>query len=289
MLKKVLRKVWIWFLLSLDKVSPKLATKASHYRKTGKWLDLKKPKDFNEKLQWLKFNEDNCLKSRLADKFLAYKYVENICGSRILNNLLAVYDSPQEIIWNDLPKKFAIKCTHGCGYNIVTRDKESLNKDEVFDALTVWMGDKYGRNKLEYHYDSIVPKIIVEDYIEDSFGFLPRDYKVYCFNGKARLVLVCSERDGDLRLDFFDLNWNRLDIGHKKNESEKIIEKPRSLEGMVKHSELLAKEFRFVRIDFYDKDGEPIFGEFTFTPAANMANYYNEYGLRYLGELLKLD
>jgi hypothetical protein len=288
MMKNAFRKIWSWFILFLDKMSPKLATKFLHYRVTGSWPNLNPPKDFNEKLQWLKLNEDNHLKARLADKFSVYKHVEDVCGKKILNNLLAVYDSSQEIIWDDLPKKFAIKCTHGAGYNIVTRDKESLNKNEVSDALTTWMEEKFGRRSLEYHYDLIVPKIIVEDYIEDAFGFLPRDYKIYCFNGKAKLVLVCSERDEGLKLDFFDLDWNRLDIGHKINESEKVLERPRCLEEMVKYSELLAKDFCFVRIDFYDRDGAPVFGEFTFTPAANMANYYNEYGLRYLGELLKL-
>lgn len=284
-----IRKLWRIFILSINKLSPVFATKILHYRITGQWVNLKNPRDFNEKLQWIKLNEDNRVKADLADKFLAYKYVESKCGKSILNNLIAVYDNPTEIDWSMMPEKVAIKCTHGCGYNIVTKDKSLLDKGSVERKLTKWMGEKFGREGLEYHYDFIVPRVIVEEYIEDSHGLLPRDYKVYCFNGKAKLVLVCSDRDEGLKLDFFDLDWNRLNIGLKKNESEKDILRPGCLDEMVKYAEILASGFRFVRIDFYDKDGSAIFGEFTFTPARNMASYYNEFGLKYLGELLELN
>ena len=117
---------------------------------------------------------------------------------------------------------------------------------------------------------------------------LPLDYKVYCFNGEPKLVLVCSERESDLKLDFFDLDWKRLNIGHKSKESDKELVKPSCLNEMIKNARELSKPFAFVRIDFYDKDGVAILGEFTFTPAANTAKYYNDFGQKYLGDLLTL-
>lgn len=276
------------FLNAVNSVSPKTATKILHYKKTGKLLDLNNPTLFNDKLQWLKLYENNNLVTICADKYEVYNYVSKNGNPNILNKLLAVYESTDEIDWDKLPDKFAIKCNHGCGYNIVTSNKLELNKEDVFYQLNKWLKRSYGKAHLEYHYDRIKPKIIIEEYIENKAGLLPLDYKIYCFNGKPELVLVCSERENKLKLDFFDLNWERLNIGHKFNESDKELVKPSCFDEMIKNAEELSKPFAFVRIDFYDKDGVAILGEFTFTPAANTAKYYNDFGQKYLGDLLTL-
>jgi hypothetical protein len=57
---------------------------------------------------------------------------------------------------------------------------------------------------------------------------------------------------------------------------------------MIKYAEILAKPFPFVRIDFYDYNGKPILGEMTFTPGACIGRNYNETGIKYFGEMLKL-
>ncbi len=287
-LKKIRHLLWKNSINSINSLSPTIATKIMHYKNTGENLNLKHPTKFNHKLQWLKLYWNDPLVTDYADKYEMYNQVKTNGDPQILNNLLAVYESTEEICWEDLPDKFALKCTHGCGYNIVTQDKSQLNKKEVFRQLSKWMNESFGEYNLEYHYDRIKPRIILEEYIETDKGLLPLDYKIYCFDGVAKLVLVCSEREDDLKLDFFDLSWNRLNIGHKKDESDKKIEKPNCFDEMVKHAESLAKPFPFVRVDFYDKDGVPILGELTFTPAANMALYYNDYGQEYLGSLLTL-
>lgn len=287
-IKSSYHSAFSFFVRLIDKASPVLATKLLHLKTTGRWINLKEPKDFNEKLQWLKFNEDQHLKALCADKYKVYKYIEKKHDPSILNRLIAVYDDPSEIDWDILPERLAIKCTHGCGYNIVTKNKNELDRSEVEEKLNKWLGEKFGRKMLEPHYDLNEPRIIIEDYIEDKSGCLPVDYKIYCFSGKAKLVLVCSEREDSLKLDFFDLDWNRLNIGHKENESSNIINKPSCFGEMIKHAEAIAKPFTFVRVDFYDKDGLPVFGELTFTPAANMATYYNDYGLELLGGMMDI-
>ncbi|RJF37999.1 ATP-grasp fold amidoligase family protein [Pseudoalteromonas gelatinilytica] len=284
----LLSRVFRVVLRLVNGISPVLATKILHYKVTGKHLDLDNPVDFNSKLQWLKLFDKNEFVKMCADKYQMYKYVESKNASGILNNLVAVYDKPEEIDWDNLPEKVAIKCTHGCGYNIVTKKSSLLHKEKVIKKLSEWLKEDFGLVNLEYQYSKIKPRIIIEEYIENKKGELPIDYKIYCFDGVAKLVLVCSERDTDLRLDFFDLNWNRLNIGHPKNESKEEPIPPACFNEMIQYAELLSKDFKFVRIDFYDNDGKPILGEFTFTPAANMATYYNEFGLRKLGGYIKI-
>ncbi|PMR76983.1 ATP-grasp fold amidoligase family protein [Billgrantia endophytica] len=287
-LRKPCRLTWRYILSGVYKVSPVTATRLLCFQKTGKIIDIKNPRDFNEKLQWLNLYWDDPLRSVCADKHRVREYAERQGCARILKKLIAVYDSVDDIAWSDLPGKFALKCTHGCGYNIVPADKETLDQEEVKAKLRKWMGERFGRKNLEFHYDKITPRIILEEYIEGEGGDLPRDYNVYCFNGVARIVEVWTEKEGEEWQDIFDLDWQRLDIGCKKS-FERPVERPGCLDEMIRYAQLLASPFPFVRVDFYEKNGEPILAEMTFTPGANMSiDYYTPYGLEYLGNMLEL-
>jgi hypothetical protein len=101
-----------------------------------------------------------------------------------------------------------------------------------------------------------------------------------------KLVLVCTERESKLKLSFFDLDWNPLNIGVEPCNTE--IKMPISFALMLEASEKLTQGFPFVRVDFYQYGDKPIFGEMTFTPAACVAKYYNEYGQKILGEMLNI-
>lgn len=286
--RKSKRAVWHSMLNAINDVSPVMAAQLLYFRRTGKYLNVNRPRDFNEKLQWLKIYWDDPLKTICADKYQMHQYVASQGCGNILNNLLAVYDSPDEIVWDELPEKFVLKCTHGCGYNIVIRHKHELDPAAVRRQLWKWMGERFGRKSLEPHYDRITPRIILEPYIENSAGVLPMDYKIFCFNGAAKLVSVCSERERELRVDFFDLDWNKLPISFEELQRDTPPERPECLEEMLVYAEKLAQPFPFVRVDFYDKDGAPILGELTFTPNSSMSIRLNGHGLRYLGDLLEL-
>lgn len=287
---KVLKSVYKQFKCLMTRVSPELTSKIIYRVSTGKKLDLNNPQDFNQKIMWLKLRTyyKNDLVTMCADKYAVRKFIEESGCSEILNELLYVYDGVDEIDWEKLPKKFALKCNHGCGYNIICTNKETEDRMAVFDKLSKWMKEDYYLENAEVNYQFIEKKIICEKYIETDAGILPNDYKIYCFNGEPKLALVCCDRSTKLKLAFVDLEWNVLDIGKEKVADMEEIRKPDSFEKMVEYSRRLSKGFPFVRVDFYDVDGKIIFGEMTFTPAGGIAPYYNEYGLKYLSELLEI-
>lgn len=288
MIKKFFRPLWRFGIELIDRISPVTATRLLHHRTTGKALNLRNPVDFNEKLQWLKLYWREPLVAVCADKYEVHNYVEKLGCGEILNRLIGVYDAADQINWETLPERFVIKCTHGSGYNIIVPDKSQLDREQAKRKLDLWMQEKFGRKSLEYHYDKIRPRIIIEDFIENAVGKLPLDYKIYCFNGKARLIQVCSDREIELREDFLDMEWKPLEIGRRKT-SVTPLETPDCLPQMIRYAQTLARPFPFVRVDFYDKDGSPILGEMTFTPGSNMSvDCYNEKGLEYLGELMEL-
>ena len=274
----------------LCKISPELISKIMYEQTQNKKLDLKNPKLFNEKLMYLKLNDyyKNDLIIKCSDKYRVREYICEKKCEEILNELYGVYDKPKEIDWDNLPEKFVLKCTHGCGFNIICDNKQKLDKKDAIKKLTRWEKEKFGYETGEIHYTYIKPKIICEEYLETEDGLLPNDYKIYCFNGKPELVLVCTERNTKLRLNFLDLNWNEIDIGTENFKSDKSPKKPDNFDDMVEYARRLSQPFKFVRVDFYNCNGKVIFGELTFTPAGCCAQYYNDKGSRLLGDMLKI-
>lgn len=280
--------VWRKFKAALITVSPETAYKLFTRIFMKRKLNVKNPQTFNEKIVWLMLHtyRDNPLVTMCVDKYKVREYLKQKGCGEILNPMLGVWDLPEEIPWESLPQKFAMKCNHGCQYNIICTNKDKLDWREAYRSLYSWLKEDCWKVYGELNYKGIEKKIICEKYIETPNGVLPNDYKIYCFNGVPRLVLCCSERRTKLRLEWYDLDWKPLNIGAEINEM--TAQKPVYLKQMIHYARILSRDFPYVRVDFYDGQNGPIFGEMTFTPAAGIARYYSKEGDIWLGSLLEL-
>ncbi len=291
MIKKIYKQIRNYYFSMLGKFFPTYLSKKIYYKTQHKKLNLKNPKEFNEKLMFLKLNDykNNQLVIDCADKYKVREFVTEHGLSNILNELYFIYDYPEQIEWDKLPNKFVLKWNFGCGFNIICKDKMKLSENEVVKKMKQWRKKSFGYETAELHYTKIKPRIICEKLIETNDGELPNDYKVYCFNGRAKAILVCSERDKKLKLNIFDCQWNQIEnIIKPEFRSKKHFQKPKNLNKMIEYAEILAEKFKFVRVDFYNDEGRIIFGEMTFTPAACNANYYSRDGDKKLGDWLKI-
>ena len=120
------------------------------------------------------------------------------------------------------------------------------------------------------HYKKIDKKIICEKYLEDDKESVIPDYKVYCFNGIPKAILVMHNRGYGIKSEFFDVNWNKLENTNKYKDVDYNTEKPKCLNDLIEYSRILSHDFPFVRCDFYIVNGKVIFGELTFTPAGGL-------------------
>lgn len=254
--------------------SPEFCAKAHYFIKFKKKLNLRNPSTFNEKIQWLKFNEfSNDIYTLCADKYKVREYVSSKGCGEILNELYGVYDNPQSIDYDALPEKFALKCNHGAGYNIICDDKSSLDIEKTNKQLHYWLKQDFSTLFIEPQYKKIERKILCEKYIENERGGFPDDYKFYCFNGKPYAVMVCKEREkGTPKFYYFDMNWSPLpfeDTIELINNND-YPEMPDGFKKMREYATKLASDFKFVRADFYLLNSNVIFGELTFTPSAGL-------------------
>lgn len=258
-----------------------------YYAHFGKKLDLKNPKTFNEKLQWLKLYDRNPEYTRMVDKYEAKQYVAEKIGEEYIIPTLGVWDDPDQIDFDALPDQFVLKCTHESGGLVICRDKSKLNIEGAKEKLKKRLKFKYFYWGREWPYKNVKPRIVAEQYMADNL----RDYKLFCFNGVPRLTLVCSQRftaDG-LKEDFYDEAWNHMDVQRPTHGNAIFpIERPKQHELMKKLAAKLSEKLPFARIDFYEINEKVYFGEITFYPASGFEGFKpDEWDLK-LGEWIKL-
>lgn len=252
------------------------------YKKNlGKELDLNNPKSFNEKVQWLKLYDSTPEKAYLADKLKCRKWVEDKIGPQYLIPLIRMRGHTgggakriDEIDFFELPNSFVLKTNHGSSTNIIVKDKGKLNLKEARMKMNRWISSNYGFNQgFELHYGMIQPRVFCEKYMGENLN----DYKFFCFDGKPDFIWVDVGRYTNHCRNIYDLEWNELPfiIGRFKRVA---VDRPKTLELMIKLAGELSAGFSFVRVDFYEIEGKVYFGEMTFTSSSGREKFYpNEY------------
>lgn len=234
-----------------------------YYNKTGKKLNLDTPKTFNEKVNWLKLNWYDPIATDCVDKYKVRKVVEEKDYGHLLNELYAVYDSPEDIEWDNLPEEYILKTNNGCGGHVIKRKGQEVDKKQAVKQFKKGMHENYAVYSCEWPYEKVEPKVICERLLSQD-GHLPYDYKFFCVDGKVKFLFVATGRGVDTRFDFFDTEFNHIDVMQHYKNAETPVEKPKNFEKMIETAENLSKGFPFVRVDFYNINGQIIFGEYTF-------------------------
>jgi len=254
---------------------------ARRYRQIhGVFPNLFFPSTFNEKVLARSLFDTRPILRQFADKYAVRDYVSKRLGPDVLPELYCVTRSPRDIPWGRLPGSFAVKPTHGAGWVRLVRDKATLDKTELTRQCEYWLSQNFYRQYRERIYKDIVPRILVEELIDDGGLAAPTDYKFMVFHGRVEMVSVIVDRFVNTQGYFLDRDWNMLGAGLAAIAEDstpapqaKDIPKPPHLEEMIRAAEILAKGMDFVRADFYDTPKKIYFGELTTTPGAGLAQY----------------
>lgn len=234
----------------------------------GKWPNLKKPTTYNEKLQWLKLYNRKPEYINLVDKYKVRQYVANKVGDEILIPLLGVWDSFDEIDFSVLPSKFVLKCTHDSGSVLLCNNKQDFDFELAKKKLDKSMQKNYFWYSREWPYKNVKPRIIAESFMVDESGYELKDYKFFCFDGVPKALFIATDRaviGQETKFDFYDMNFNHLDIINGHVNSNKRISCPKSFEKMKEISSKLSEGIPHVRVDLYEINGHIYFGEMTFS------------------------
>lgn len=234
-------------------------------------LDLKNPRTFNEKLQWLKlyYYPQNDLAVKCTDKYRVREYIKDKGYENTLVPLLGAWDNVEDIDWDSLPNKFVLKCNHGCAYNIVCNDKTEFDRIKAKKQLNTWLKEDFGAFNIEPHYSNIKKhKITCEEFLGDNLV----DYKFFCFNGIPKFIYVSSDliHDRQAKIGFFNIEGSKINLKRDDYASIEKIELPSFYNEILEMASKLCKDFPFVRVDFFVTKNKYYFAELTFTPSACM-------------------
>lgn len=256
----------------------------------GRFPNLDNPKSLNEKMQWMRFNYHDPLMTKCVDKVTFKDYIKETIGSEYVVPLYGVWTNVNDINFDDLPKKFAIKSNWGWGdlQNILVKNKNSLNKHRCKAMLSNWLKpwNNYYYQSFEWDSKDIEPKILAEELLEPSCGEII-DYKFYCYNGQCRHFLICKDRKTKTKYINYDMDGNCIKLSPNSFITNQKFIKTEAFSHMLELAEKLAKPFPLVRVDFYDVDGRIYVGELTFSPGGGFNTYYEKWDNK-LGEYLEL-
>jgi len=242
----------------------------------GYCLNLRSPKTFNEKLQWLKLYNRKPEYTRMVDKYEAKKIAETILGKDYIIPTLGIWDRFENIDFDMLPERFVLKTTNGGGGGgvVICKDKNNLDKAVCEKRLNVSMRASIYRHLKEWPYKNVKPRILAERFMVDENGEL-RDYKFYCFNGEPKVFLVASERFSGHRtyFDYFDMDGNHLPFTQGGLNNPVTPTLPSTFDEMKRVAGKLSKGIPHVRIDLYSVDGKVYFGEYTFFDSSGFEKF----------------
>ena len=286
---------WEYYKFRVDHF-PKLILDKIWKRKYGYTIDWKKPRDLNEKIEWLICYGNTKMWPALADKYKVREYVIERGFGHILPQLYGVWNDATKIDFSKLPEQFILKCNHDSGSYIIVDKQKSFDRSEITEKMNRHLKEKFGYRFCEPHYNKIKPLVIAEEYLEssiDTFSTSLIDYKVWCFDGKPYCIFTCHNRTNKgIETNVYDLNWHvhpeySVFSNHYRNGNGKIP-KPIVLKDMLEAASALSRGLPQARVDFYIINDKLYFGEITLTSCCGRMNYFSKEYLIELGNQIKL-
>lgn len=238
-------------------------------------LNLDNPRRYNEKLQWMKLYDRRDVYTKMVDKYEAKEYVQDIIGSEYVIPTIAVWNNTEDIEWDKLPNQFVLKCTHDSGGLVICKDKTTLDRKKAIDKLKKSLQNDFYMAAREWPYKNVPRRIIAEQYMEDEKTKELRDYKFFCFNGVPKALFVATERQNreEPYFDFFDMEFNHLEMKHGHPNAPHLPEKPKCFEEMKVIAAKLSEGYPHLRVDLYEVNGKVYFGELTLFHHTGMVNF----------------
>lgn len=242
----------------------------------GKWPNILQPKTFNEYILRKKLFDRSPLLTQIADKYAMRTYVTERIGIDHLPKLYQVTKEPTQLDFAKLPDCFVVKATHGCGYNLLVQDKNTILPDKIIQQCQEWLSQNYYKRGREWCYKHISPQIIVEELLQTAEGKTPTEYKISCFNGKPKYIAAHIDRHTNHRQALYNLDWEQVPMRYKYQDDVLEMARPINLDEMLMVAAKLAHGLDYVRVDLYNDGDRITVGELTNYPNNGYSRFIPE-------------
>ncbi|REC93839.1 ATP-grasp fold amidoligase family protein [Kushneria indalinina] len=274
-----------------SRINDRLYVTFVYRREFGRFPDLTHPQTFNEKICRRRFDPEPVY-TILSDKYAVRDYVAATVGDEYLIPCHGQTREMTPAIYGQLPESFVMKGNHGSGFNLLVKDKQQYPLWLLDSIGRHWLNADYYAVSRESHYREIEPRLLFEDLLLDEYGRPPMDFKFYCFRRPDRrdpeiYIEVVQDRFTDFAVDYYDVNWNLVEVVKDRFTTGRRIPKPKRLDEAIEVATRLSEGFDFARVDLYLTDGRIYFGEITFTPTGGLKNFKTPAHDRWWGQLMQ--
>jgi len=260
----------------------------------------RRPETFNEKTLHKMAYDRRPLLATLSDKVAVREYVARAVGEQYLPELHLVTDDVDRVRREVLPRDVAVKASHGSGGCVLIAGFAPLERrlptppagwprllvhpDAVdWDTLRAlcgeWLGARYGY--WEWPYRDLPARILAEELLREGEA-IARDFKVFVFHGRARVVSVDHDRFVRHVRSLYTPEWERVPF-ELKFPAGPDVERPAALGEMIAIAERLARETDFLRVDLYAPGARIVVGELTSFHGAGLEEFRPASYDRWLG------
>lgn len=214
---------------------------------------------FNDRLYFLKSSGElrDPLRVFVSDKEYVKIFVRSIVGEGYNVPTYKVLQSFDEVKEYEFPYRCCIKPTHASKEVIIREAGEEVDYDKIFS----WFSMDFYEQTRQANYCGLRPKVIVEPLVFDEGDVT--DYRIFCDNGKPKLISVDVGKYSGYTRDFFDPEWHRQSFSLHYPRSADGVVKPDNLDEMLGVASSLAVYFDFIRIDIYSDGDKCMVGEIT--------------------------
>lgn len=266
---------------------------------TGKQLNLKDPKYFDEKIWWLKLYNRDPMLTICSDKHAVREYVKECGYEDILMPQMEVLESVDQLDFEKYDYEVVAKCTHNSGGHIFWDPNDPMPENDLKlskERLDFILHHNPSVLHCEWNYKNIPPRIVVEKVIRDKKGDLPSDYKFMCFDGEPKLLfldlgVITEDRkyNHNYPRNIYDMDFNLMPFHETRPNADYEVEKPENFERMVEIARKLSQPFPHCRVDLYNMDGKIYFGEITFYHGGGCNDIQSEEWDLKMGSWIDLD
>lgn len=270
--KKIIKnqKTRFAILTALSWIPDRIMLALQYRIKLGRKCNFKNPKRWTEKLQLYKMYYRNPMIFKCVDKYDVRSYIKEKGLSDNLVKLYGVWENARMIDFDKLPRQFVLKTSNGGGGEdvVLVRDKLILDRQKTIDFLNEKLKKEVNGGR-EWAYTGISnPHIICEELLinKDNPEAGVEDFKILCFSGEPKYIIVDKDRYTDHRRNFYTTEWERVSVSTDHKQFDTVYPKPQNFDKMLDIARKLSKDFPFVRVDLYNVEGKIYFGELTFYP-----------------------
>lgn len=157
-----------------------------------------------------------------------------------------------------------LRGTSGKGVLLLNREKGGFRDILSGDFHSSWHGAcDNAAAAVKYASPFYTEELVNEDV---RGGTCPDDFKFYCFYGVAGLILQkrrLDHRQASYR--WLDRSWRPVETGRYSKKIDAGLTTPRRKDELLAAAELLSSQVPapFLRVDLYNGEQGPVFGEFT--------------------------